>query len=113
MSTITLTISTEDGATFRTPPIRRALAMPLLCIVAPCHGRHADTLSAPLSVVGPSCGTGWRRLDITPISGAAATPCETCGATDTRNMCCVDGPRWGLPHTIAVADVEALLGGAA
>lgn len=31
--------------------VRQGLAMPIH-LVAPCLGRHADTLSAPLSVVG-------------------------------------------------------------
>lgn len=49
MSTI---VTTEDGQTFTLPePIRQGLTIPLQP-TAPCLGRHADTLSAPLSVVG-------------------------------------------------------------
>jgi len=74
MSTITLTISTEDGATFQSPPIRQGLAMPLSAAAA---------FTAMLA------------------EARTLTPCQACGATDTRNMLCVDGPNWGLPHVVA------------
>lgn len=46
-----IVIINEEGVPFTVPrPIRQGLAMPLVH-VAPCHGRHADALSAPLSVV--------------------------------------------------------------